>query len=93
MNTLGATAGLKLWREMGGAKYWVLSHTAQLGYAGVIMRVLGVYDTPRTVEWAVEQEKAELMEEEEKEGVEGKRRREGVPEVVEVENGGRFVLA
>jgi len=54
----GATAGLKLWREMGGARYWVLSHTAQLGYAGVVMRVLGVYDTPRTVEWAVEQEKA-----------------------------------
>jgi len=95
INTFGATAGLRLWREMGGAKYWVLSHTSVLGYAGILMRLMGVYDTPRTVEWAVEQEKTEneKTEKEEVQGAEGNIGKGEVPEVVEVDNGACFVLA
>lgn len=56
MNTYGAAGGLALYRNIGGAKYWVSTHSSELAYSGIVMRLLWVNDTPRTVEWALEQE-------------------------------------
>ncbi|KAJ9604324.1 hypothetical protein H2200_011158 [Cladophialophora chaetospira] len=80
MNTYGAAGGLALYRKIGGAKYWVSTHSSPLAYSGVVMRLLWVNDTPRTVDWALEQESKEG-------GKEG-----GKPDFREVRNGDCLVL-
>ena len=85
MNTYGAAGGLALYRRIGGAKYWVLSHHAELWYSGFMMRLLWVYDTPRTVQWALDKEARESSKDLAPKG--------GTPNVVDVGNGGVFVLA
>lgn len=82
--TLGVGGGLKLYRRLGGVKYWVPSHNSVLSYAGVLLRVLRVVDTPRTLDWGLEDEEKRL----------GKAVQEigGKPNAVPVENGASFVL-
>ena len=83
MNTYGAAGGLALYREIGGSKYWISTHSSKMWYSGFIMRAFWVYDTPRTVAWALEQE-------EEREGEGEKKGR--VPDFREVQNGRCLVL-
>lgn len=85
MNTFGAAGGLALYRKIGGAKYWLLTHHAALLYSGIMMRLLWVYDTPKTIEWALDEEKQKSRDDVERQG--------GKPNVIEVDNGGCFVLA
>ena len=73
---------MALWRKIGGAKYWVASHNSELWYSGIMMRLLWVYDTPRTLEWALEKEA--------KDG--SKAGQEDDPIVLEIENGQSLVL-
>ncbi|KAF5027056.1 hypothetical protein F66182_825 [Fusarium sp. NRRL 66182] len=79
--TFGAKAGLALYRSVGGVKYWIPSHSSRLDYRGVFMRVIWTIDTPRTVDWAVEQER--------KGGSVGDLER---PNCVQIPNGGSMVL-
>ena len=79
-NTYGAENGLALWRSIGGAKYWIPSHHSELWYSGLLMRALWVYDTPRTLEWALGRELSK----------DGKL---DDPNLVEVKNGESFVLS
>ncbi|KAF2484107.1 hypothetical protein BDY17DRAFT_322981 [Neohortaea acidophila] len=83
-NTYGATGGLELFRAIGGAKYWVLSHSSLLQYTGALMRMLWVTDTPRTIEWALEREASTV--------VKGDKGKLGKPDMVDVQNGKMFVL-
>nr|OQO15502.1 hypothetical protein B0A51_16913 [Rachicladosporium sp. CCFEE 5018] len=84
-NTFGAKAGLALHRAAGDPKYWVTSHNSPLLYSGVLMHMLYVYDTPRTIDWAMEQEASALSSEQRVKGL-------IKPNVIDVENGGRLVL-
>ncbi|KAK3674934.1 hypothetical protein LTR78_005278 [Recurvomyces mirabilis] len=59
VNTYGADGGLRLWRMLGEPKHWIVSHNLPLEYAGVVMRMLWVHDTPRTIEWALGREGSE----------------------------------
>ncbi|KIX94304.1 uncharacterized protein Z520_10014 [Fonsecaea multimorphosa CBS 102226] len=85
MNTFGAAGGLALYRKIGGAKYWLQTHHAALVYSGIMMRLLWVHDTPKTIQWALEKEAQESGNDVEHKG--------GRPNVIEVDNGGCFVLA
>lgn len=80
--TLGARGGLELYRKVGGVKYWVLTHHSKLLYGGIFMYLAWTRDTQRTVSW---------MLQEEQKGDPGSAKNEK-PNVVEVENGGLFVL-
>jgi len=82
--TFGAEGGLALYRRIGGAQYWVLSHHSTLLYSGFIMRAFWVRDTKRTLQWALDAETQQ--------GEEGMLKG-GKPSLIEVENGGCFVLA
>jgi hypothetical protein len=86
MNTYGAAGGLALYRHIGGAEYWVLTHHSSLSYSGIFMYLLYVHDTPRTVQWALEQEAKQSPTESQD------ARKGGTPNVVEVDNGGCLVL-
>ncbi|CAM1509698.1 Fc.00g000330.m01.CDS01 [Cosmosporella sp. VM-42] len=81
--TLGAKGGLALYRRVGGVKYWMLSHHSRLAYAGIFMRLVWTVDTPHTLDWALLEEGRNVDEG----ALQG-----GNPHVVEVENGGCFVL-
>lgn len=84
MTTLGAKAGLAMHRKLGGIKYWMLTHNSELWYSGILMRAMRVRDTPRTLEWALEEEKEKQKESGDQLGA--------PPNLVQVENGGCFVL-
>ncbi|KPM41915.1 hypothetical protein AK830_g4679 [Neonectria ditissima] len=82
--TYGVKGGLALYRRLGGVKYWVLSHNSTLKYSGIFMWLSWTVDTRRTMDWALEEE--------------GKTKGDGEgeldrPDLVEVDNGGCFVLA
>lgn len=85
MTTLGAKGGLALHRRIGGAKYWIPSHHSTLNYAGVLLRLLRTVDTPRTLQWALREERGrqagDACETPE------------APRLVPVANGASFVLA
>ncbi|KAM0435039.1 hypothetical protein ACHAPT_003128 [Fusarium lateritium] len=81
--TLGAKGGLEIYRKVGGVKYWILSHHSKLLYGGIFLYLAWTQDTQRTVSWMLEQEK--------KAGASSANLEK--PNVVEVENGGLFVLA
>jgi hypothetical protein len=83
MATLGVKSGLALYRRIGGVKYWVQTHHSTLWYSGIIMRTLWVYDTPRTLQWALEKEALDDSVE---------KREGGKPSVINVDNGGCLVL-
>ncbi|KAF4979975.1 hypothetical protein FZEAL_3929 [Fusarium zealandicum] len=81
--TFGVKGGLALYRRVGGFKYWLLSHSSDLSYAGIFMRLLRTIDTQRTVSWGLEDErKGQEVDGEELE----------TPQVVQVSNGDSFVL-
>nr|OQO06400.1 hypothetical protein B0A51_17050 [Rachicladosporium sp. CCFEE 5018] len=84
-NTFGAKAGLALHRAAGDPKYWVTSHNSPLLYSGALMHMLYVHDTPRTIDWAMEQEASALSSEQKVKGL-------IKPNVIDVENGGCLVL-
>lgn len=84
-NTYGAEAGLALFRRVGGTKYWFATHDSSLKYAGIIMRMLWVNDTLRTLEWALENEDKQDADEGKEDGMK--------PNLIVVENGGMRVLA
>ncbi|KAG9253810.1 uncharacterized protein F5Z01DRAFT_130403 [Emericellopsis atlantica] len=52
--THGAEAGLRMYRKT-KSKYWIMSHEAELGYQGVVLRAT-TFDTARTLDWALERE-------------------------------------
>ena len=58
-NTFGAKAGLKLYRAISGARWWVVSHGSELKYSGALMWLLGTKDTMRSLEWALDEERQE----------------------------------
>ncbi|QPG97908.1 hypothetical protein C2857_007020 [Epichloe festucae Fl1] len=57
--SFGARGGLQLYRMLGGVDYWVLSNHLLLTYTGMFMRLSRTADTPRTLEWALDQEHSE----------------------------------
>lgn len=79
--TLGAEGGLKLFRRVGGAKYWIPTHHSKLQYKGLVTGWM-VTDIFRKLEWALGREQTE------KEGEEL-----SAPNMTVVENGGCVVLA
>ncbi|RSL51928.1 hypothetical protein CEP54_011147 [Fusarium duplospermum] len=81
--TLGAKRGLEIYRKLEGVKYWVLTHHSKLLYSGIFMYLSWTHDTYRTVSWMLEQEQKGDPDAAKKEK----------PNIVEVENGGLFVLA
>ncbi|KAI8657321.1 hypothetical protein NCS57_01110100 [Fusarium keratoplasticum] len=80
--TLGAKGGLEIYRKVGGVKYWVLSHHSKLLYGGIFLYLAWTQDTQRTVSWMLEEEQKADSDSAKKEK----------PNVVEVDNGGSFVL-
>ncbi|KAJ4333929.1 hypothetical protein N0V95_009303 [Ascochyta clinopodiicola] len=76
--TFGVTTGLELQRAT-NAKYWVNTHNDRLGYWGVVWFLAN--DIFKTLEWGLGQEKK---------GEDGEARKE--VKVIDVENGGCFVL-
>lgn len=81
--TFGVKGGLALYRRLGGVKYWLLSHHSALVYSGIFMWLSRTIDTARTMEWALEEERKT-----------GKQSEQDLPKpkMVEVENGGCFIL-
>lgn len=84
MQSMGVRAGLELYRRIGGATYWVLSHEQRYSYTGLIMRLFATYDVPRTLDWGLEQERKKTPEE--------RRMTLTRPNLVGVENGSCLVL-
>ncbi|OAA41344.1 hypothetical protein NOR_05422 [Metarhizium rileyi] len=78
--SLGVKSGLALYRHLGGVKYWLLAHDLPLTYSGIFMRLSRTADTPRTLEWALDQERS-------KKSVPKKQ-----PDVFRVPNGSCLVL-
>ncbi|KAI4676700.1 uncharacterized protein J4E84_009535 [Alternaria hordeiaustralica] len=74
--TFGVATGLELQRQT-DAKYWIATHNSPLRYRGLLWAI--VTDVSRTLEWALGKEKASDSEQKE-------------VNVVDVENGGFFVL-
>ena len=71
------------YRKLGEPKYWVVYHDMMTNYTGLVHRLLQIYDTPRTLEWALEREqKAETTGQ----------GQSHPPNLVSIENGGQFVL-
>lgn len=83
-NTYGAEYGLSFFRRVGGMRYWITTHDSPLQYAGIIMRMLWVRDTPRTLDWALEKEATN--DDREIKSPKAK------PNLIVVENGGMQVL-
>ncbi|RSL41271.1 hypothetical protein CEP53_012861 [Fusarium sp. AF-6] len=81
--TLGAKGGIEIYRKVGGAKYWVLSHNSKMFFGGIFMHLSRTHDTHRTVGW--------MLEEEQKGDPDSAKKEK--PNIVDVENGGLFVLA
>ncbi|KAJ4256022.1 hypothetical protein NW762_009096 [Fusarium torreyae] len=54
---LGAKGGLALYRKMGGFKSWILSHDNDFQYSGILLWVTRTTDLPRSLEWALEEER------------------------------------
>lgn len=79
--TSGVVGGLALER-LTGPRYWVKSHHALLVTGGVFPWLSWIKDVARTLRWGLEQEKKNAKS----------RVRSGAPNLVEVENGGCFVL-
>ncbi|KAK0747040.1 hypothetical protein B0T18DRAFT_305435, partial [Schizothecium vesticola] len=79
--TTGVIGGLAL-DKLARPRYWVKSHHALLVMGGVLPWLIWIKDVARTLAWGLEQEK--------KNGKLGAR--SGAPNLVEVENGGCFVL-
>ncbi|KAG6202973.1 hypothetical protein E4U35_004748 [Claviceps purpurea] len=77
--SFGATGGLKLYRMLGEVHYWVVSNNSLLNYTGKFMRLSRTADTPRTLEWALDQEVSEKIV-------------RGRPSVYKVANGGCLIL-
>ncbi|KAG5920592.1 hypothetical protein E4U61_007672 [Claviceps capensis] len=77
--SFGATGGLKLYRMLGEVHYWVVSNDSLLNYTGKFMRLSRTADTPRTLEWALDQEVSEKIVRER-------------PSVYKVANGGCLIL-
>ncbi|KAM0350661.1 hypothetical protein ACHAPU_003149 [Fusarium lateritium] len=82
LTTYGAKGGLALNRRVGGVEHWVVTHSSELEYTGVFMRVVGTSDTPRTIEWALEEEQKKDPSIE----------RVELPNFVKVSNGGSTIL-
>ncbi|KAJ4328467.1 hypothetical protein N0V84_001151 [Fusarium piperis] len=80
--TLGAKGGLEIYRKIGGVKYWVLTHHSRLLFGGIFYYLAWIQDTRRTVDWMLKEEQKADPASAEKEK----------PNIVEVENGGLFVL-
>ncbi|KAJ4034049.1 hypothetical protein NW761_012001 [Fusarium oxysporum] len=78
----GAKGGLGLHRKVGGVEHWVSTHSSELKYTGIFMRLVWTTDTPRTIEWALEEEKKEHPDEE----------LSGPPNFINVPNGASTVL-
>lgn len=81
LTTLGAEGGLKIYRKIGGAKYWIPTHHSKLNYGGLITGYL-VTDISRKLDWALGKEKGD-----------GKGEELELPNQPFIENGGCFVLA
>ncbi|KAF4454259.1 hypothetical protein F53441_3260 [Fusarium austroafricanum] len=79
--TFGAKGGLGLHRKVGGVEHWVSTHSAEMKYTGVLMTILWTVDTPRTIEWA--------LNEEQKENPTSKTK---PPNIIKVPNGGSTIL-
>ncbi|KAF5659568.1 hypothetical protein FHETE_9352 [Fusarium heterosporum] len=82
LTTYGAKGGLALNRKVGGVEHWIVTHSSELEYTGVFMRVVGTKDTPRTIEWALEEEEKK----------DSNLERVALPNVVRVANGGSMIL-
>ncbi|WXC60407.1 hypothetical protein SNK03_006280 [Fusarium graminearum] len=80
--TFGAKGGLRLHRKVRGVDHWVVSHSAEMSYSGLIMRALWTVDTHRSIEWALEEERKNDPNSAKYER----------PNVVTVSNGGSKVL-
>lgn len=48
-NSYGAAGGLALWRKIGGAKYWTLTHHANLRYTGILAYIIHIVDIDRSI--------------------------------------------
>ncbi|KAM0471678.1 hypothetical protein ACHAP7_008942 [Fusarium lateritium] len=80
--TLGAKSGLALYRKVGGARIWITSHDDDLKYSGVFLYITRTTDLPRSLQWALDEERAQDGESEEAD----------VPNFTRVPNGGAVVL-
>jgi hypothetical protein len=80
--TFGSKGGLGLYRKVGGVDHWVISHSAEMSYSGLIMRVLWTVDTHRSIDWALQEERKNNPESFQYDR----------PNVVNVSNGGSKVL-
>lgn len=65
-NTLGAKGGLELYRHVGDFKYWIPSHDSEMKYQGFFLWLTWTNDTPRTLQWALEEERERTGEERER---------------------------
>ncbi|KAF5006466.1 hypothetical protein FDECE_7153 [Fusarium decemcellulare] len=81
-NKLGAKGGLALYRKIGGAKTWILNHDNDFTYSGAFLWITRTTDLPRSLEWAIEEERKQN---------EGSKDLEA-PNFVQVDNGGAIVL-
>ncbi|KAJ4267246.1 hypothetical protein NW762_003349 [Fusarium torreyae] len=82
VNKLGAKGGLALYRKIGGTKSWILNHDNDFTYSGVWLWISRTTDLPRSIEWALEEERKQ------NEGSQGLE----VPNFIQIENGGVLVL-
>lgn len=57
----GVKGGLELYRKA-SSKYWIVSHSAELNYTGLFLRLMQVYDVHRTLDWGLQQEGKEELE-------------------------------
>ncbi|KAG7405111.1 hypothetical protein Forpe1208_v014882 [Fusarium oxysporum f. sp. rapae] len=78
----GAKGGLGPHRKVGGVEHWVSTHSSELKYTGILMRLVWTTDTPRTIEWALKKKKKEHPDEE----------LSGPPNLIKMPNGGSTVL-
>ncbi|RGP81278.1 hypothetical protein FLONG3_422 [Fusarium longipes] len=82
VNKLGAKGGLALYRKIGGSKSWILNHDNDFTYSGLFLWVTRTADLPRSMEWALEEERNQKEGEGELE----------VPNFVQIGNGGMVIL-
>ncbi|WZH43033.1 hypothetical protein QYS62_004035 [Fusarium acuminatum] len=80
--TLGAKSGLALYRKLGGAKIWITSHDDDLKYSGLFLYITRTTDLPRSLQWALDEERAQN----------GESKEVDVPNFTRVPNGGAVVL-
>ncbi|QPC76867.1 hypothetical protein HYE68_007619 [Fusarium pseudograminearum] len=82
VNKLGVKGGLALYRKIGGSKSWILNHDNDFTYSGFFLWVTRTVDLPRSMEWALEEER---KQNETTENLE-------VPNFVQIANGGMVML-